>query len=1079
MILNSPTHYPVFKKGQPLRSDDLNDLISYLEAEELDTRVFLIGTGIFYGLVPSWNANEKQLELTPGAGVSSDGFLLAKDGFTSLVYKGIQGVSNIPYSGGTIPVSVLTTASTDNDKLENLITQQQAIVMLRLKAEDTTKSDCLSSYDNNSVRKDISVEVVVVLKADLEKASEQWRVQHTSSQSGEDLFVHRFGYTGDPETSATISFSSFTDWKKVKDNFDARCAAAEATIAAVYNDVYNDYAEILEVALPGNPLTDMAQKLKEARQRINVDNSDLTWQLPYYYDYLKDLISAYQEFSYTGFNTLYLTPLKTRFEKYLSLGACTGEQPEEFRMGLYRPPFADADRSTMEKLRLLLKRMIHIGQVSNTMFTANGQLPGTVSITPSAFLSAALSRKAIPFYYRDRNLAGGIKSVWNYEAVQQQRLFSIAGVDEATDKKLLLRDMDAYNFFRTQGYIGKTAQQAQDAIAKSRGDLHLPFDIKLVFLGTDDIATSLIEGESAWFSDLGLLLEKVVNDIRCTAECGDNYENAIFDGTSITMNFGQMFEALGRFFMGVKQETWAQWVREKCRAICRPNVPSLAEAAAPADDTEFSCCPLHLKILFDLYNEYSRRKTEVLEDLFFHKFAAKHPGLEHNAGVPKGGTLVLVCAVANPNSDKHEVFASMLRNLKSLNEEAKATLLLEAESLSDYIVVADFCLPYICCSKTPTVKIELQQVQPIADFEIVDDPVELPQEAGKRYKFHNLSSNATLFKWELFDFRGELKQTKTTNNLTDDIEFDMKYTDGVEYVMQLTASRGPLFQQVAKPIAFCPSKKSLQLYNKDENDKEFTWEKDSEIVELQLKAKPYGGEFELYKNTGGNEWEFVSDNYTILWLDNKTGVEVIYDELAVGTYRLDYIFSQCDDVTTSFRIIIKEGKPAPADNTRNAEVTTDTTADATVDIAKTFNKRLQQYRKAVSAIGDEDKTLAKTEKFGKTEAFLRFSGKQPELHNRYADVLKSLQTGLGNAGEKRLQQVSDMAIYSTVFYLDRLLVSTPDAQPEEAKSLLPEAASLIKGQTDGLKRLQEVWDAAAVTNEQNTAAINAYKSLLS
>src|ERR1044072_247287 len=177
MILNSPTHYPVFKKGQPLRSDDLNDLISYLEAEELDTRVFLIGTGIFYGLMPSWNANEKQLELTPGAGVTSDGFLLAKDGFTSLVYKGIQGESNIPYGNNkTIPVYVLTTASTDNDKLENLITQQQAIVMLRLKAEDTTKSDCLSSYDNNSVRKDISVEVVVALKTDLEKASEQWRV---------------------------------------------------------------------------------------------------------------------------------------------------------------------------------------------------------------------------------------------------------------------------------------------------------------------------------------------------------------------------------------------------------------------------------------------------------------------------------------------------------------------------------------------------------------------------------------------------------------------------------------------------------------------------------------------------------------------------------------------------------------------------------------------------------------------------------------------------------------------------------------------------------------------------------------
>lgn len=1076
MILNTPTHYPVFRKGQPLRSDDLNDLISYLEAEELDTRVFLIGAGIFYGLMPSWNADNRQLELTPGAGVSSDGFLLAKDGFTNLVYKGIQGESNIPYSGGTIPVSVLTTASTDNDKLENLIVTQQAVVLLRLKAEDTTKTDCLSSYDNNSVRKDITVEVVVALKTDLEQASEQWRVQHTGSQTGEDLFVHRFGYTGNPEASATISFSNFTNWKSVKDNFNARCAAAEANIAAIYNDVYNDYAEVLEVQLPNNPLANMLQQLQQARQRINGDDSDLSWQLPYYYDYLKDLVSAYQEFSYTGFNTLYLTPLKTRFEKYISLGACIGENREEFRMGLYRPPFTDADRSTMDKLRLLLKRMIHIGQVSNTMFREDGQLPGNTTITPSSALSATLSRKAIPFYYRDRDLAGGIKTLWNYEAVQQQRLFSIPGVDDASDKKLLLRDMDAYSFFRTQGYIGKNAQQAQEAITKSRGDLHLPFDIKLVFLGTDDTAESLIQGESAWFSDLGLLLEKVVNDIRCSAECGDGYEYSIFGDSSATMNFGEMFEALGRFFIDVTPETpWAQWVSAKCEDICRPVLPGLAAAAE--GDTDYSCCPLHLKILFDLYTEYSRRKAEVLEDLFFHKFAAKHPGLEHNAGVPKGGTLVLVCAAANPSSDKQEVFASMLRNLKSLNEEAKATLLLEAESLSDYIVVADFCLPYICCSKTPTVKIELRQVQPVADFDIVDDPVELPQDAGKRFKFHNLSSNANLFKWELFDFRGELKQTKTTNNLTDDIEFDMKYADGVTYVVQLTASRGPLFQQVAKPVVFCPTAKSLALYHKEEDDKEFTWEKDSEVVELQLKARPYGGEFELYKNTGGSEWEFVSDNYTILWLDNKTGVEVIYDELPIGTYRLDYIFPQCD-VSTSFRIIIKEGKPEPADGARSADLTTDTTADATVDIAKTFNKRLQQYRKAVSAIGDEDKTLGKTEKFGKTEAFLRFSGKQPELHNRYADLLKSLQTGLSNAGEKRLQQVADMTIYSTLFYLDRLLATTPDIQPEEAKNLLTEAATLIEGRADGLKRLEELWDAAAITNEQNSASVNAYKSLL-
>jgi hypothetical protein len=1067
MILNSSIRYPIFKKGDALKSDDLNNLINYLEGEELDTRVFLIGAGIFYGLELSWNEGEKRLEITNGAGVSSDGYLFAlnltdENGTPqALAFNAIGDPVTNPFPGtdNTIQANLLTTSASPNNDLRDRLNAND-VILFRLKVTQTTVEDCLRSYENSGTRQDLSIEVMIISQRALTEAAKEWLVALPGSITGEDPHMHRFGYqAAAQEENAIISFANFTSWQNVKDNFDDLCEAAETAIADDYKAVYANYAAFLGVGNPNNnPFNGMAAALAAARAQIAADTGARSWQLPYYYDYLKDLISAYREFTLAGFNTLYLPPDKTRFEKYLSLGSCPVSQgTPAYRMALYRPPFADADKSTLERLKLLLQRMVHIADINNnTLFKQGGALPAVTGITPSAALPAALSKKALPFYYTDR---AKLKTLWNYELQQQQRGYYQPGVDAATDKKLLLRDMDAYSFFRTQGYIGKTAKDANDQLEIIREQLHLPFDIKLVFLGSDDMAADLLQGETAWFSDLGLLLEKVVGDIRCGAECGDNYEDAIFEGSSTNMNIGEMFEALGRFFEDVTTANWAAWVRNKCAEICNPQLPGLA--AAPSGSS--SCCPMHLKILFDLYIEYSRRKKEVLDELFFHKFAAKHPGLEHNAGVPKGGTLVLVCAAASQDSGQKEIFAAMLRNLKSLNESAKATLLLEAESLSDYIVVADFCLPYICCSKTPSVKIELQQVQPEADFETVGQAVELPEGAGKRFKFHNLSRNANHFKWELFDHESNLKATRETGNVAEDVEFDMFYTDGVQYLLRLTASRGPLFQQVAKAISFCPKKEDLEL---DHNGKEsFIWKKDSEIVDLILNVKPYGGEFNVFISTGGNEWEPVSEDYTIVWQSDKRSINFIYDELPIGTYRLEYSFSECD-VSTNFGIRIDEGDAVLTDS------------QLVADIKTVYNKRMQQYRKAVSAIGDEDKTLGKTEKFGKTEAFLRFSGKQPELHSRFADLLKSLQTGMANAGEKRQQQVADLTAYSTLFYLDRLLANNPDAVQEEAKPLLQEAAGIIKGRTDGLKQLQEIWDAAAVTNDQNSAAIAAYKALL-
>lgn len=124
---------------------------------------------------------------------------------------------------------------------------------------------------------------------------------------------------------------------------------------------------------------------------------------------------------------------------------------------------------------------------------------------------------------------------------------------------------------------------------------------------------------------------------------------------------------------------------------------------------ENCCAGDFLKVIFQ---ETLDRKRRILDDTKFSNFVAKHPGLEHMAGVPNSGTFVLLY---DGKSNK---------------------------------VVADFALPYICCSKsapiafmvTPPIE-EVGEVQfdiePIickSDKETIKVPFEIiPEDANLQF----------------------------------------------------------------------------------------------------------------------------------------------------------------------------------------------------------------------------------------------------------------------------------------------------------------------------------------------------------
>lgn len=180
------------------------------------------------------------------------------------------------------------------------------------------------------------------------------------------------------------------------------------------------------------------------------------------------------------------------------------------------------------------------------------------------------------------------------------------------------------------------------------------------------------------------------------------------------------------------------------------------------DEVLFSC---KLEPIRAIHEEYVRRLREVKQKQFFSMFLRDHPGIQHKAGVPLGGTFILVyheepaslkkdvdleaikavTSVAIPIGRKAMVAREALSGALSrmskkaeYAEDADIKLLFGALTgrvpdfkktsgplsdadkiidatvgeLADGTVIADFFLPYLCCSGCPSVQFVLPKIAP-------------------------------------------------------------------------------------------------------------------------------------------------------------------------------------------------------------------------------------------------------------------------------------------------------------------------------------------------------------------------------
>ena len=190
------------------------------------------------------------------------------------------------------------------------------------------------------------------------------------------------------------------------------------------------------------------------------------------------------------------------------------------------------------------------------------------------------------------------------------------------------------------------------------------------------------------------------------------------------------------------------------RSDAKKSIPNSLESFIPQEDlidqfdqVLFSC---KLESIREIHEEYVRRIREIKKEQFFHFFLQKKPSIQHKAGVPLRGTFIIVYheapklvgikpgvdgIIANtPTYDSSKVYTDKLST--ALNRiSARSTLVADPDvrflldtftgqipdisikppsgasekvdeiiekgvnEFADGTVIADFYLPYLCCSE--------------------------------------------------------------------------------------------------------------------------------------------------------------------------------------------------------------------------------------------------------------------------------------------------------------------------------------------------------------------------------------------
>ncbi len=353
------TNFRRFTKNQVLTEGHLNQIVDYFDDQIRLSRTCLSGVGIVCGFEVNCDDITKEITITQGVGVTTDGdlfslFLPADDGdfridFESLAYKGYKTYdnSNVQYepffykNNKQITLRELTLEDSGNGvkPLNGLATLKDMVVLLYLETfvEDTDLCTTLGC-DNQGENRVANHKVLLVNKTDAQHIIDQDpSIQKTNYSK---LYYDLPEVIMNKVVAVPDIFDSYTDLKR---------SFADAILD---KEVIKNLGDGFKIML-GMDYIDAPDLLSEIETKIDqvfdFEAPNAPADVQYRYDLLKDLVDTYNEIKQIllHIDVSDCCAGYQDFPKHLMIGEVQKEgQCYAYRHGFYKSPILANNTST-------------------------------------------------------------------------------------------------------------------------------------------------------------------------------------------------------------------------------------------------------------------------------------------------------------------------------------------------------------------------------------------------------------------------------------------------------------------------------------------------------------------------------------------------------------------------------------------------------------------------------------------------------------------------------------------------------------------------------------------------------------
>ena len=663
------TNYSIFEKDQVLTEGQLNSVTDYLNDQTRLTRIHLLGVGIVSGLRVS--VQDDGVKVTKGVGITTDGDLLYYNNETLFdrfleydnsypkyapfyVDENTEGemipVYELILQGITDPRSPIFPLSEFTTQTTKELRDMVAVLLMESYVNDPdlcTGTDCDNlGQDCVNTPKLLLVEKAAInswLKPAIPTPSEAYSELN-------EIVADR------PPIQESIS--------SVSEIYSPVCTTIYNELLAELPNLYRYCAHFLTDVFPSDPTDAWTTQLTD----IN-SNASGNLGIQYYYDFLKDVVETYNQFRDLLFgDTTWICPNINWFSKHLLLGNLVpGDDPDENRTAFYPSPAVSKTTESLNHAKFLARKLDTLIKTFQ-MPAASDDAP--IRITPSLFEDQPLEERAIPYYYQVNQTNHPIHQHWNYSLTQRgmaTRNYSYHATDygaEGAAANPLTSQIGRFSFFRIEGHLGKNVESAIYSIESEIKSQNLPFTVRSVFLGQDK--TKVVNRPDIRYSDLHrfhyLLRQDAYHQLNEVLQFSEEFKQEVDDNVTGESNADDLKNDAEQGNRDVTEKATSvaaklnrSYEEYKADLSWQPELEQTVTAASEFKfnigdvvKTEFTTpfdtliSSTHIQWL-DWLDEIINKKDEAeAEKLLFTNFISQNPGMEHFAGVLRGGTFILV-----------------------------------------------------------------------------------------------------------------------------------------------------------------------------------------------------------------------------------------------------------------------------------------------------------------------------------------------------------------------------------------------------------------------------------------------------